>query len=211
MSSVAKEESPPTSFNEFSKLPENLVPTSVQVMKFCGHYVRLENAEDKKWFDWEGFKNAIDDYKGVDLTFDKFNSNRINQQTATVKTMVDKIVAFLRDALSVELDSKDVPALKANIETTFTNLKAAKDNGWADFSKSSDSENSSWEYRVLFAFPNPDRSTFFYSLVTTIKLEADIKEESSWWGLQSSTSKNFSSSIDAMELVVKKGFRDPSE
>ncbi|EPQ51531.1 delta-endotoxin CytB [Gloeophyllum trabeum ATCC 11539] len=182
----------------------------MQVMKFSGRYVHLENGEEKKWFDWENFHKAINDYKGDDLTFDKFKSNKINQQTATVSTMVDKIVTFLRDALSVVLSAKDITALTASITTTFTNLKEAKDNGWADFSKSSSAENSSWEYRVLFAFPNPDLPDFFYSLVTTIKLEADIKEESSWWGLQSSTSKNFSSAIDAMELVVMKGFRDPS-
>ncbi|TFK50726.1 volvatoxin A2 precursor [Heliocybe sulcata] len=199
----------PVYFNEFSKLPENLVITSLQVMKFSGRYVKLENNEEKKWFDWEGFHNAINNYKGDDLTFDKYKSNKINQSEATVSTMVDKIVGFLKDALSVVLTEKDVLALKANIEATFTNLQEAKENGWADFSKSSSAENSSWEYRVLFAFPNPDLPSFFYSLVTTIKLEANIKEESSWWGLVSSTQKNFSSQIDAMELVVMKGFRDP--
>ncbi|EPQ55391.1 delta-endotoxin CytB [Gloeophyllum trabeum ATCC 11539] len=193
--------SDPAYFNEFSKLPSALVTTTDA----------LENGDEQKWFDWDGFHTAINGYKGDDLTFDKFKSNKINQSTATVSTMVDKIVTFMRDALSVVLLDKDVTALKANIEATFTNLKEAKDKGWADFSKSSSAENSSWEYRVLFAFPNPDLEDFFYSLVTTIKLEADITEESSWWGLTSSTSRNFSSAIDAMELVVMKGFRDPSE
>ncbi|KZT27157.1 volvatoxin A2 precursor [Neolentinus lepideus HHB14362 ss-1] len=197
-------------FNEFSKLPENLVPTSLQVLKFSGHYVKLENNSEKKWFDWKGFQEAINSYKGDDLTFDKFKSNKINQSEATVSTMVDKIVAFLRDALSVALSAKDVIALRANIESTFTNLEEAKERGWADFSSSSSGHNSSWEYRVLFAFPNEDLPNFFYSLVTTIILEADIKEESSWWGLVSSSKKNFSSQIDAMELVVMKGFRDPT-
>ncbi|THU89956.1 volvatoxin A2 precursor [Dendrothele bispora CBS 962.96] len=196
----------PAYFNEFSKLPANLVTTSLQVMKFTGRFVKLQ---DPKSFDWSGLQNAINAYKGDDLTFDKFKENTINQSEATVSTMVDKIVDFLRIVLSVVLNPQDVAALRKNIETTFTDLKTAKDNGWADFSKSSSGQNSSWEYRVLFAFPNPDLPDFFYSLVTTIKLEANIKEESSWWGLQSSTSKNFSAAIDAMELVVMKGFKDP--
>ncbi|KAL1731382.1 delta-endotoxin CytB [Schizophyllum commune] len=191
-------------FQPFSKLPSPLVPTSIQVMKFSGNFVKVSN--DKKAFDWGGFKNAVNGYKGDDLTFDKFKENTIARSDATVKVMVDKIVKFLLEALSVVIDAGE---LAATIEATFTNLKSAKSNGWADFSKSSASSNSSWEYRILFAVPNAELEDFFYSLVTTIKLEADITEESSWWGLVSSSSKNFSATIDAMELVVQKGFRNP--
>ncbi|KAF8827802.1 delta-endotoxin CytB [Lentinula edodes] len=195
-----------TTFNQFSKLPENLVTTAIQVLQFSAHFVDLK---EPKTFHWDQFLDGINNYKGDDLTFDKYQNNTINQQSATVSIMVDKIVDFLRVVLSVALSEEDISALSKNIETTFTNLKEAKDNGWADFSTSSSSSNSSWEYRVLFAFPNPDLPNFFYSLVTTIKLEADIQEESSWWGLESSTRKNFAATIDAMELVVLKGFKDP--
>ncbi|KAJ3878657.1 delta-endotoxin CytB [Lentinula edodes] len=195
-----------TTFNQFSKLPANLVTTAIQVLQFSAHFVDLK---EPKTFHWDQFLDGINSYKGDDLTFDKYQNNTINQQSATVSIMVDKIVDFLRVVLSVALSEEDISALSKNIETTFTNLKEAKDNGWADFSTSSSSSNSSWEYRVLFAFPNPDLPDFFYSLVTTIKLEADIQEESSWWGLESSTRKNFAATIDAMELVVLKGFKDP--
>ncbi|KAJ3910734.1 delta-endotoxin CytB [Lentinula edodes] len=195
-----------TTFNQFSKLPQNLVMTAMQVMQFSGNFVDLKQP---KTFHWDQFLNGINSYKGDDLTFDKYQNNRINQQSATVSTMVDKIVEFLCVVLSIALTKKDISALGKNIETTFTNLEKAKDNGWADFSKSSSSSNSSWEYRVLFAFPNPDLPDFFYSLVTTIKLEADIKEESSWWGLQHSDRRNFAATIDAMELVVLRGFKNP--
>ncbi|KAK7028206.1 hypothetical protein VNI00_014896 [Paramarasmius palmivorus] len=194
-------------FDQFSKLPPNLVITAIEVTKFAAHFVNLE---EPKSFQWQRFLDeGINKYPGNDLSMDKFQSNTINQQTATVQTMVDKIVDFLKVVLSVALGEQDIAALAKNIETTFTDLKTAKDNGWADFSKSSSSHNSSWQYRVQFAFPNPDLPNFFYSLVTTIKLEADIQEESSWWGLQSSTRKNFSAAIDAMELIVLQGFKDP--
>ncbi|KAJ4501378.1 volvatoxin A2 precursor [Lentinula lateritia] len=196
----------PTTFNQFSKLPQNLVMTAVQVMQFSGHFVDLKQP---KTFHWDQFLDGINNYKGDDLTFDKYQNNTINQQSATVSTMVDKIVDFLRVVLSIALTKEDIDALAKNIDTTFRNLRNAKDRGWADFSTSHSSSNSSWEYRVLFAFPNPDLPDFFYSLVTTIKLEADIQEESSWWGLESSTRKNFAATIDAMELVVLRGFKNP--
>jgi hypothetical protein len=123
--------------------------------------------------------------------------------------MVEKISNFLLESLGAELNASEIEGLKANIETTFTNLKTASSNGWASFSSSSNSKNSSWEYRVLFAFPNPDLPTDFYSLVTTIKLEANITEETSWWGLSSSTSKNFSAAVTSAQLVITKGFKDP--
>ncbi|KAK7032131.1 hypothetical protein VNI00_013305 [Paramarasmius palmivorus] len=208
----------PVYFDQFSKLPPNLVITAIEVTKFAAHYVNLE---DPKSFKWQEFLDGINSYPGKlivpnslqikcdDLAMDKFQNNTINQQTATVQTMVDKIVDFLRVVLSVALSGADIAALAKNIETTFTDLRTAKENGWADFSKSSSSNNSSWQYRVQFAFPNPDLPDYFYSLVTTIKLEADIKEESSWWGLESSTQKNFSAVIDAMQLIVSQGFKDP--
>ncbi|KIY61619.1 delta-endotoxin CytB [Cylindrobasidium torrendii FP15055 ss-10] len=191
-------------FQPFSKLPGSLVPTSLQVMKFSGVYVHID--DDKKWFDWASFKSAVDNYSGDDLAIDKFKSTTISRSESTVTVMVEKIVNFLRDALAIIIDPKE---LAATIEATFTNLKEAKSNGWADFSKESSQNNSSWEYRILFAVPNPDLDEWFYSLVTTIKLTADIQEESSWWGLVSSSSKNFSATVDAMELVVQKGFKNP--
>ncbi|KAJ3871252.1 delta-endotoxin CytB [Lentinula edodes] len=129
-----------TTFNQFSKLPQNLVMTAMQVMQFSGNFVDLKQP---KTFHWDQFLNGINNYKGIltllvlgdDLTFDKYQNNTINQQSATVSTMVDKIVDFLCVVLSVALTKKDISALGKNIETTFTNLEKARDNGWADFSK----------------------------------------------------------------------------
>lgn len=174
-------------------------------MVFSGRFVKVE--DQKKWFDWPEFKAAIDNYKGDDLTFDKFKNTTITRSEAKVTVIVDKIVKFLLDALSVSIDVKE---LAATIEATFTNLKQAKSNGWANWSTSNVETNSSWEYRIAFAVPNPDLAEYFYTLVTTIKLEADIRDETGWFGLTSSSSKNFSTIIDAMELVVAKGFKGPS-
>lgn len=177
-------------------------------MKYAGAYVKLE--DEKRWFDWKSFKASIDGYQGDDLTFDKFKNTTIASSQSTVSTMVEKIVKFLVEALNIVLDENTIKSLTATIETTFTNLKEKSSNGFLDFSKSSDGHNSSWEYRIQFAFPNLDLPDFFYTLVTTIKLEADVVSESGWWGLTGSSSKNFSATIDAMELVVMKGFKNPN-
>ena len=125
--------------------------------------------------------------------------------------MVDKIVKFLVQALAIALTGNEIAALKLAIEVVFTGLKYAKEGGFASFRKSSQAHYSSWEYRILFAFPNPDLPTDFYSMVTTIQINADIEEESSWWGLTSSSKKNFSASVSALRLVVTKGFKSPQQ
>jgi len=190
------------------KLPEYLITTSIQVLKLCDRYVGLQKTQKGGFFDWEGFKIAVDGYKGDDLAFDKYNNNTINQSKATVTTMVDKITALVDLTISVSLSESEIAMLKADIKRTFMNLKMTSEYGWADFSKST-SGHSSWEYRVLYMFPNPDLPNFLYGEVTTIKLEADIEEQSTWWGLEGSSSNNFAAKVDVMELVVMKGFKDP--
>ncbi|KAK7056956.1 hypothetical protein VNI00_002674 [Paramarasmius palmivorus] len=192
-------------FDQFSKLPPNLVRTAQEVNSFAAHFVKLG---DPKSFEWQKFlTEGINEYNGDDLVMDKFQSNTINQQDVTVEIMVDKMVAFLKYVLSVVLSEQDIAALTKHIEATFTDLKTAKDNGWADFTKSSSSQSSSWEYRLQLAFPNPDLPDSFYILVTTVKLETDIQ---SWVPpVTSSTRANFSATIDAVQLIVMEGFRDP--
>ncbi|KAF8815947.1 hypothetical protein BYT27DRAFT_7186433, partial [Phlegmacium glaucopus] len=63
-------------------------------------------------------------------------------------------------------------------------------------------DNSSWECRLLCETAIDGVDDYFSALVTTIKVTADIKEESSWWGLQNGSSENFSAEINAMQLPV---------
>ncbi|KAK7032130.1 hypothetical protein VNI00_013304 [Paramarasmius palmivorus] len=214
----------PTYFHEIFKLPEDLVHTAQQVTSFAVHFVDINQP---RAFQFQRFLDGINNYSGKpitlrsprtnvdisvhlgnELTMDKFQSNTVNQQNATVSTMVDKIVDYLRVVFGVTLSDDIVGELSKNIEETFTDLKTSQTHGWANSSKSSSSRNS-WQYRLHFAFPNPDLPNFFYSGLATINVEADIEEESSWWGLRSNTQKNFSAAIDAMELIVQKGFEDP--
>ncbi|KAK4224108.1 delta-endotoxin CytB [Podospora fimiseda] len=195
-------------------MSDEKLPTSIQMMKYAGNYVKLEidkeTNQDKRWFDWGGFKASIDGYKGDDLIFDKFKSTIIANRESTVSTMVEKIVKFLVEALSVVMDEGDIKALTSTIEATFTNLKEKSSNGFLDFNKPNDRNNSSWKYRIQFAFPNPDLPDYFFSLVSTIKLEANVSSESEWWGLSSSSSRNFSTAINAIKLVMAKDFKIPN-
>ncbi|KAF9466916.1 delta-endotoxin CytB [Collybia nuda] len=191
-------------FQPVDQLPEDLIPTSMQVMKFSGQHLSLE--EDNTYFDWPGFKTAIDHYTGDDLSFDRYDKSTINQQSQEAGAMIDKVAQFLKDAFNAVVDMTQLAAIILN---TFTNLKEHSESGFLQFSKSDDKHNSSWEYRVLFSVPFQNTPSFFYSLVTTIKITADIEEESSWWGLTSSTKRNFGVQVDALQLVVQKGFRAP--
>ncbi|PBK98724.1 volvatoxin A2 precursor [Armillaria gallica] len=182
-------------FDQFSKLPETLEPTLTEVIKFVGH---SNDPTDTKRFNWKDFKAALDHYPGADLTFDMFKTTVVSQTDPTAVSMVVKKIAH----------GGDLHELETTIEATFTHLKEKKEKGVADFSKGSSEENSSWEYRAVFAIPLADLSNYFYGLVMTIKLEGDVEDEESW-DLRGSTPRNFSATIDLMRLVVTAGLRDP--
>lgn len=198
-----------TYFNTIFEIPESLKPTAWQIVNFASCFVEVD-AEDKKSFQWGNFTDAVNAYGGDDLTVSKYQNTNIHQETATVDTMVQKITAYLQGALSVTLGDKDIEYLTDHIKDTFTNLKETQEHGWADFSKTIHGY-SSWEYRLVVAFPNPDLQEYFYALVTTIDIKADILEESTWWGLSRSTKKDFSAGINVMELAVKDGFKNPTD
>lgn len=153
-------------FDGFSKLSSSLATTGSEVTKFSEAFVKPTSSNQVASLDWTGFKSAIDNYKGDNLAFDKFKVATITRNEITVKIMVDKVIGFIQQALSVTIA---VTELTTTIEATFTDLKSAKAKGWADFSQSSTSGNSYWEYRAHFALPNPDLAEWFYSLVATIK------------------------------------------
>lgn len=134
-------------------------------------------------------------------TFIQSSANVNKQRFAKI---VQKIVRFLN---SVEwLDTK---SLTDAITSTFTNLQVKGQSGPPQFSKLPENK-SSWEYRFVVFAPMGTSTSYFYSTVVTIRITADIVEESSWWNLEASTSKAFSSNTSAVNLVVGQGIQSAS-
>jgi hypothetical protein len=181
---------------------------AAQVLKYSGRYVESKGDEGLA-FNWDNFLSALNNFAGDELTFDDAQTQSINQQDATVGVMVQKIADFMLKVLNVVVD---VTTLTTRIESTFLNLKTQSSQGFLQFKKSSSGQNSSWEYRVLFAIdPHPENTegNRFYSLVSSIQIEANISDESGWWGLTRETKNNYSAKITALELVVKDNFKAP--
>ncbi|KAG6856914.1 hypothetical protein H0H87_012164 [Tephrocybe sp. NHM501043] len=211
---------PTTQYLEpFHDLPARFITPALEVTKFCAlSVIRQTNDQGDEFLilDWKDLISRVNSYPGSDLTFDQVQKNTINAQNQTIEVMVHKMVEFFKDALNVLLDAKDVKALKENILATFTDLKTAESKDWASWRSEEDRSNSSWEYRLLYSIPMTDRSgqiapDYFYTLVTTTKLTADIDTKSEWWGLHKSAKKNFSADIDAMELIIGKTFTNPGK
>lgn len=187
-----------------NSIAHDLIPTSLQVMKFCGHRVIVQG--NRRSFNWANFTVTMMDYPPSGLYLEDSDEKIINQMEVNVSSMVDKIVDYLHTKYNI---LPDVNQLRKVILTTFTNLKEANQSGWADFYKESSGTNSSFEYRVVFSTPHPHSLDTFSAIVMTILLKADIVTESSWWGLESSTMKNFGAMIKTMKIHVEKGFKDP--
>ncbi|KAK7680365.1 hypothetical protein QCA50_016605 [Cerrena zonata] len=192
--------------SSFVNLPPWLVPTAIQVMKFSGRFVTISGAYST--FSWIGFTISMWLYKSPYLNLDNTFSNAVTQSSCQVWQMAYKVADLLYQALPT--GSVDVSALAATIEATFCNLKTVKSSGFLSFNKSTHESNSSWEYRIQSALPpRSDDPNLFWSVISTVTLEADIKEESSWWGLEHHTTKRFSAYVTSARLAVRKGFIAP--
>ncbi|KAJ4491186.1 hypothetical protein C8J55DRAFT_503588 [Lentinula edodes] len=97
-------------------------------------------------------------------------------ELSAVSNIADYIVYFVTQIVGVSIDAD---AIYATVLNAFTNLEWASESGFADFSSSSTGTNSSWEYRITFSAPYSGSSNTFLSFVSTILLEADIKNRSS--------------------------------
>ncbi|KAF8648164.1 hypothetical protein AX16_006375 [Volvariella volvacea WC 439] len=209
-------------FQPITSLPDDLVPTSNEVLKFAEKCLKHE--EEMTYFNWTEFKKAVDSYPGDDLTFDKYNRTTINQQLQELDALTDKIAKFFFDTLTSPIDPSKLAAIFLNTLTNLeesskgylqflhavTHLKEESSNGHSQPLVSSGGRSTGWEYRVLISVPSKDFPDVFYSSVATIKIFSDVEEESEWWGFLPSTKKNFAVDIDVMEFVVKKGFKAPN-
>ncbi|KAF9466915.1 volvatoxin A1 precursor [Collybia nuda] len=195
-----------TSFQVVDEVSEALTPTAKQVAGYVMSHIQL-NSENIQSFDWASFKNDIDSYKGDDLTFDSFSNKGIEEGDLKVSDIVPKIVAFCQ-AAGVTIKEEDLTTLISNF---LIDLKQAKESGWADFSKSDDDPKvSGWECRVIFMIPHSGSTRFFKSILTTLKLQAKLEDEDSWFDIDGKTTlKGFKSTSDFMGLVVAKGFENP--
>ncbi|KAF8641982.1 hypothetical protein AX16_009762 [Volvariella volvacea WC 439] len=193
-------------FEPAGKLPEELIPASMALMKFSGRHLRLQ--DDGKHFDWPTFFAACEGYKGDGLSLIKSDKTEVQQSEQTVGTIIKKIAEWLHNSYQMTMD---LSSLEAIIKSTFTNLKTvSQDSGFLQFNSHKQQSNSSWEYRVVFGVPAPGRP-MFHALVTTIYIWADVTEESSWWGLEESTEKSFGVKIVGLELEITKYFNGKEE
>ena len=135
-------------------------------MKLSNRFVEFDDSQKVKGFNWGAFKDAVVAHPGTDLAFDKLQATSITNQTASVDDMAGKIAQFLVDTFALKSNNTD--GLRAQIDSAFNNLDKQESSGWFSSYENS-GHGSSWEYRIVFALPNPDHADWFYSVVSTIK------------------------------------------
>ncbi|KAK1218416.1 hypothetical protein PQX77_018880 [Marasmius sp. AFHP31] len=221
---VNAERSSSSTFDDLSKVRPDLVPTAMQLSRFAAHHLRLGNPN---WFDWESFLQAVLRYNGSDLLL--LRPNQARGQGELIKgdsgepthglpvyrgnvaipltQIVDWIAQFITTVVGMPINRNEI---FTKVEYGFTNLQWASSRGFASFRTSSVGTNSSWEYRITFEAPLPGGGDRFLSFVSTLELAADIRTESSWWGLVSTTRARFTARITGLKFQVTKGFRDPT-
>ena len=188
-----------------SVLPEPLKPTSEELMTFAGHHVKGET----RTFDWSSFKDSVDNRNSTDLTFDKFDNQNIHQSDSSVEAISNKVADYLYDALQVRVTANR-EELATKISSMFMDPEQKSKEGCLTFSESKDGMSRKWEYRFAFADSKGDAADYFATTLSTINLSEKIETKEPGWfppGRPKGTSKDFSASINAMQLVVQKDFK----
>jgi hypothetical protein len=182
------------------------VSRTASVSSFTGRFLKVENGQS--YFDWASYKSSIDKHGGCELFFDFYKHTVISENEDTVSLMAERVVRFLCDALKVTMDSQ---LLLSTIEEALKNLRGATPQGNASVSPMSSTKTHlapTWEYHIGFTLPVEVDPEYLYSMVSTIKIEADITNDKSWWGTVR-TRKDYTATIDAMRIVVHKDFKLP--
>ena len=198
-------------------------------MKLSNRFVIFGESQEIEGLDWPAFKDAVAAHPPYTLTLAKCDSTSIVNHTGSVDDMAGKIARYLYDTFSLEGIDND--GLRAHIRAAFQDVGRAESVGF--FSSSTfEAHGTSWEYRIVFAHPNPSNPDWFFSVVTTIKcvvspearfplfvfrpeltwaldrLTADIYDHKGLFGIGNESRHNFSADITGMELLVNKDYAD---
>ncbi|PIL28911.1 transporter [Ganoderma sinense ZZ0214-1] len=186
-------------------LPDSLLHAGAKVMKLSNRFIIFGESQDIEGLDWPAFKDVVAAHPPHTLTLAKFESTSITNHAGSVDDMAGKIARYLYDTFSLE--GIDNAGLRAHITAAFECVGKAESAGFFG-SSTYEAHGTSWEYRIVFAVPNPSNPDWFYSVVTTIKLTADIYEHKGLFGIGNESRHNFSADITGMELSVNKDYAD---
>ncbi|KDN40802.1 hypothetical protein RSAG8_07820, partial [Rhizoctonia solani AG-8 WAC10335] len=170
-----------------------------ELMKFTGYFLDVQT----QYFDWRKYQMVIANRPDENLLVDNFESADISRQHNIVSAMVDKIGVVLNRVAGSDAGF-DREAMTERVKNAFTSLEIKEESGFASWEKSG--SNTAFTYRIIFDVPSQNVKTDICSLVTTVKLMADIYEKSTWFGLSNTSRYEFSASVDAMRLACSKDF-----
>ncbi|KAL5639606.1 hypothetical protein ACGC1H_006274 [Rhizoctonia solani] len=204
-------------FEIISTLPPNLQPTAERLADFISPHVQSSNGP--QLFDWTSFKNAVDDYEGVELVIGGFHSP--STSNVPFNSLPSQCAGQIVKPLSMPIAEDHItPVLKR----TLANLKSAKENGWASFKQVSEGYTkpggfpffrsttvppvNGWEYRALILAENRSQTSDFTAMVVTIFISSSKHpEEEDWFNIDEGSSEEMTLDLKSMKLAVEPGFQ----
>ncbi|KAL5639569.1 hypothetical protein ACGC1H_006253 [Rhizoctonia solani] len=194
-----------------STLPPNFQPVTEQLLKFISPYVK-SSSNGPTFFDWASFKNALDDYPGVDIVIEGFDN------PSTSKVAFKELPSQTANSLIVSLAmpiAKD--SVIAALKLLFTDLQSAKDKGVASFKQISPGDPSKrppvpavygWECRLLLLAEKPSQTSDFSALVGTVQIASPkLSTEEKWYSLDEASTEEITLDATVMKLGVEAGFQ----
>lgn len=100
----------------------------------------------------------------------------IQQSTAQVSAMVDKVTALLKTILAVTLEPQQQNQYSEAITQAFTNLAPQQGNAWI-FWQSEAAKKTTYQYNILFAIQNQSTGSVMAALPIGLTITVNIAKE----------------------------------
>ncbi|KAG8721137.1 hypothetical protein FRC09_008366 [Ceratobasidium sp. 395] len=151
-------------------------------------FIRKWAAPDGGYFDWTGFKGAVEKLSSGQLSIELEKSEKISPNA-------DALTKYSSETIDALLDNQEV---KAHLEDAASGIARAP------------SSSALSGYIVQFALKDGSPSKFRAVLIT-YKYSNHIHRESSWWGLSTTESKEFTTEVTGARLLVDESFQLPGQ
>ena len=146
------------------------------------------------------FQKAIDIVKNhPEMAVVATLNQQIQQSTAEVSVMVDKLKGLLKNVIGISLTPQQTQKFESSITEAFTNLNAQSEDAWI-FWHSESGHKTTYQYNILFAIQNETTGSVMLALPMGLTITVDVEKQQVLF-ITLKDKHEYSVTVQAMQVV----------
>ena len=160
----------PSNFKAIFSIEGKYIPQAIKMSQVFQQAINHQNLE----FDFDKALQLVQ--KHPEMAVVGTVNQTIQQSTANVSGMVDKLKALLKTILTVTLEPQQEAQYSEAIIQAFTNLAPQEGNAWI-FWQSEEAHKTTYQYNILFAIQNKSTGSVMGAIPVGLTIEVNINKE----------------------------------